>query len=453
MKKKTLKMEICRFMSTQPKLTKLIFRGGIGSLVIKMINMLASFLFTIILARSLGKEGFGQYSFAFALIMLVSMPVQFGLPTLLVRETAKYQAIEKWAKIRGLWSWSRIIVALFSIVAVAITVIIIYFRQGGFSSSHVVLIGLAIVPLKAYSNIFSSCLRGLRHIVISLVPDNVIRPLLLLVTVFIIYKNEQLLLTAEIAMFVYVLVAIITLLPSLYFMLKLRPSELILETQNEYECFVWLNAVIPLALINGFYLLNNYIDILVIGYFHEDSTVGVYKAAAQLSVLVSFGLQSINRVLHPFFSRLYNLNQFAKLQEIVATSSMVIIAIGVLPLILLISYGETFLALCFGETFSEGAIALSVLCIGQSFNMIMGSAGALLNMTGHERYTMIGVGVSALINIVLNILLVPSFGIIGAASATAVSMVVWNIVLHYYVKKLLNIESCGLIYFFVKIWR
>ena len=84
---------------------------------------------------------------------------------------------------------------------------------------------------------------------------------------------------------------------------------------------------------------------------------------------------------------------------------------------------------------------LCIVAIGQLTNAAFGSVAALLNMTGHEKDTMRGMFIAFVVNVVLNLVLVPEYGMVGAATATAISIFILNAVLRYYVKKRLGIES------------
>jgi O-antigen/teichoic acid export membrane protein len=81
----------------------------------------------------------------------------------------------------------------------------------------------------------------------------------------------------------------------------------------------------------------------------------------------------------------------------------------------------------FGQEFVAGTESLRILCIGQIINASTGSVGLILNMTGHEKYNVMSLSLGTGINLLLNLLLVPQFGLIGAAIAAATSMIVWNL--------------------------
>ena len=99
-----------------------------------------------------------------------------------------------------------------------------------------------------------------------------------------------------------------------------------------------------------------------------------------------------------------------------------------------------FLLGLFGEEFTKGYGVLSILLVGQTINAIAGSVGFLMVMTGHQTVAAKVLGSSAILNIVLNASLIPAYGAIGAAIATAVSTAFWNIAMLYFVKRNVNIN-------------
>ena len=95
----------------------------------------------------------------------------------------------------------------------------------------------------------------------------------------------------------------------------------------------------------------------------------------------------------------------------------------------------------FGQEFVSGSPALIILSGAQLVNAAAGSVGLTLMMTGHERSTAYGLFVSAVVNVVLNAVLIPQFGVVGAAVATATSTILWNVLLIIEVYRKLGIDS------------
>src|SRR5262249_24808165 len=110
----------------------------------------------------------------------------------------------------------------------------------------------------------------------------------------------------------------------------------------------------------------------------------------------------------------------------------------------LILFGDWLLFL-FGPDFTQGRLALRILCLGQLFNVAVGSMGLqLLTMTGHERDSVLAIGISLMANLVLNSLFIPLWGLEGAAVASASSMVVWDLLIVRAVYRRLGIHCTAL---------
>jgi O-antigen/teichoic acid export membrane protein len=188
-------------------------------------------------------------------------------------------------------------------------------------------------------------------------------------------------------------------------------------------------------------LINNQASTIILGFFVPDAAIGIYRVAAQMSVLASFGLQVVNMVVAPRFAALYAKGDMVRLQRLVTVSARVVLAINVGITLGYILLGRLFLRLVFGSAYLGAYIPLLILLVGQAVNSATGSVGMLLTMTRYERDTAKGLAVSAILNVALNLLLVPLLGIIGAAVATALSLITWNVLLWWAVRRRLRINS------------
>lgn len=424
-----------------------LLRGGIGSLAVNAGHAVLAVAVAVVLARTLGPEGYGVYSFALAILMLSAIPAQVGVPQLIIRETGKAQADGDWGLLRGLWRWGNIAVAGFSALALLVVGGIVMFTDIGGDGARVVTltVGLALIPLVALANVRGACLRGLRKVVQGQLPESIIRPALLLglVGVWVVLITPDEAMTAQQAMGLYVTAAVIAFVIGAWLLRRSQPAELSATPESRCESNAWRKAVIPLALISGLQLVNSYADLIILGFFRTDEEVGIYRAVFQVAMLVIFGLQAMNQVVQPHFARLYRQGDHDRLQRLVTTSARAILALAVPPILLFIIFGEALLGWVFGDAFRAGALALALLAGGQLVNAAMGSVGMLLNMTGHEKDTMRGVAWAAVANVIMNLALVPPFGMAGAAAASVITLIMWNITLAVFVKRRLGITTHG----------
>ena len=171
---------------------------------------------------------------------------------------------------------------------------------------------------------------------------------------------------------------------------------------------------------------------------------GVYRVAVQGALLVTFGLTAANVALAPLVAGLHAAGETARLQRVVTESARIVLLWSLPVALLMIFFGRWMLSTLFSDEFAPGATALAILSAAQLLNAGMGSVGLLLTMSGHERDTARGVTTAAAVNLVLNALLIPGGGIEGAAAATALSLVVWNVLLALWVHRRLGLHATAL---------
>ena len=406
-----------------------LLRGGIGSVAVKIAATGLSFAVAVVLARMLGPEGYGVYAYAFALVSLLAIPAQFGLPSLVIRETAKAQANEDWALMRGLWRWATGMAGAISIALALAAGGIAWIFADRFTEAQFATFawGLILIPLIALGNLRGAALRGLRRVVAGQLPESVLRPgLLVLLVLGAVWLWGGEALTPSGAMALHTAAAGAAFLIGAVMLQRARPVAVKARPAPAYNSRAWMAAALPLALLMGMQMINQHTDILMLGLFRPADEVGIYRVVVQGGTLVVFGLQAVNMVVAPQFARLHSLGDKASLQRVATLSARAGLAIALPVALAFILFGEAILGWIFGPAFAAGAIALAIIAVGQLVNAGFGSVGYLLNMTGHERDTALGVAIAAGCNIILNLILIPPLGMNGAALATALTLVIWN---------------------------
>lgn len=402
-----------------------LIRGGVASLFMKAAQLTLSFLVVVVWVRVLGPESYGTYSFALAIIILSAIPAQVGIPQLIVRETARTQAESNWALMRGLWRWGNLAVAFFSFLSFCAVMLALHFLEFAESSQQIstLIIGVVLIPLIALANVRDACLRGLRRVVLGQFTDSILRPILLLVVigVWVVIGDSNATLSASRAMTLHVITVGIAFVFGIWLLRKYQPTELAPHLKPQYDFRKWFKAVIPLGLIGGIQVVNNQIDIVMVGIYRPEEEVGLYKAVSQLAILVLFAFQAFNQVLQPFFARLYASGDNRKINSLLNKALLAILAFS-LPIIAIYAFfGKFILATFFGDYFESGSLVLVILSIGLVFKSFYGISATSLNMTGSESLVFIIGAVSVVMNIFLNFLLIPLYGIEGAASSSAIT--------------------------------
>lgn len=420
-------------------------RNGASSLILKTFDILFSFLVTVLLARTLGRDNYGVYSYVYALVALLVIPSQFGLPALVVRETAKAFATQEWGAIQGVWRWAGKITAILVIVFTCIAAVALIFFGDQFNREQILTMfwGLALVPLIALGELRGAALRGLHRIIQGQIPEQAALPGLffLFVAVATIFFPSRM--SPSLAMALQVAAAALAFIAGAWLLLGAAPTE-VRHAQPIYKSRLWLASAAPLALIGGMQFINHRTSILILGLFADAGQIGIYRIADQMSLLASTGLLAMNFVVAPQFARLHAIGDTERLQKITTVSARIVSFLTLSVSTIFLTLGKPILAFVFGSEFAPAYAPMSILVVGQLVNSLTGSVGMLLNMTGHERETARGTAIAAASNIVLNFLLAPFWGVRGAALAAAITTSAWNVILLLAVRKHLKINSMAI---------
>jgi O-antigen/teichoic acid export membrane protein len=432
------------FISGSGLKSKLV-RDGIGSLILRFFVILLSFFMSVVLARTLGADGYGIYSYVFAIVSILSIPAEFGLPTLVLRETAKNITRENWGLVKGIWQWSSRVVAVLTIVMFVMALATFWIIGDRFGEMHqkTFLWGLILIPLVSLGHLRGAALKGLKKVILGQLPDIIITQSGLIIFVSILAFIFAKKITPDLAMGLYGLSATIGFLVGGILLWKFTPQK-VREVKGISQGKKWLQSAVPLALVNGVAFFNKWISIVILGLFVSSAEVGIFRVAVQISILASSGLQVVNLVVAPQFASFYAQGDMQRLQRLATMGARAVLLFNLLVTTFFVFFGKIFLNLVYGEEYVLGFSAMLILLVGQFFNSATGSVAFLLNMTDREKLTIRGTIVAVVTNVALNFWLSPIFGINGSAIATAVSVAFSNIILWWLVKTHLGINSLAL---------
>lgn len=403
-------------------------RAVVESFVLRVFNLLLVLGCSVILARSLGPAEFGVYAYMFAVVTLLALPAQVGLPTLIVRETAKAYGRDDWSTLQRLWGWGGTLVLVSSSVILVVGLIFAWFLRDAVEQKYLstYIVGLFLVPMLALSSLRGAALRGLRLIGRGQLPESIIRPLLLALLV-IGLPLMGLGFTAVNAMLMHLVAATCAFAVGAVFLWRAGARRMAVTLSELKDTKAWLASIMPLAFVAAMQTLSNQTDIVMLGILMEDANVGIYKVVVSGTGLILFGLQIANMVISPRLASHYAQNELVRLQQVVTFGVALSAAIAIPITFVLIVWGDRILGFVYGMEYVAGYSTLVILAVSQALNAMFGSVGMLLNMSGHERYSALWLGVSTLANISLNLILIPEFGMVGAAFATLISVCIWNV--------------------------
>lgn len=420
-----------------------LFRGGALSLLVQVQFVAIRLLTGIILARLLGPADFGIYSFAFAAIALLQVMPESGLDNVVIRYSAQYRAAQSWSHLGGLWRMALMAsfaYGLFTAVFVAGTVYLGWLPSIAALSPSVLAVGAISMFFLPLTTFFGAAIRAVTPGVLGQLPVFVVRPWVYLGLLACVVLVAPRWLSAETAMYAQGGAAFATALMGLYWLFKSRPVQL-RQVPPAYEIKRWLRSVLPFSLMGGLMLINTQADILMLGILGTAHETGLYRVAANGANLVALALTAANLYIAPRISATYSQGALDKLQRLLSLSVRSTFAVALLIACVFWFWGADLIRLVFGVAYAGAFWPLAILCLGQLINVGAGSVGLVLNMTGHEGDATRMAGVAAVFNVVLNAVLIPIFGGVGAATATAVTMLIWNGLMLIRVKQHLGIDT------------
>lgn len=426
---------------TDTDIYTLLVKGASGSFVLKILFTGLGLLTSFILARLLGVEQYGNYAYVMSWIFLLGILAGLGLDKLMVRFIAAYNLRGEWGKIKGLLRYSIIAVLIVSILIFAAVYLFLEITIPDTAESEIyipLLIALILIPLKSLLSRLDASIRGFRWIISAQIPSMLIQPVLFISFLGLVWFINMSRFNVSFAISLNVSAAVAALVVAAYLHRKVLPGA-VKKSVAEYEPWSWIRSALPLMVMGGLYMINGQADILMLGYIKGTELSGIYQIADRGAGLILLVLSAVVTSLAPVIAHLYAGNDIERMQRIVTRASRATLILSLPVVLFLAVFGKWFLGL-FGPEFKDGYTALVILSFSQVVNVASGPVANILMMTGHERDAAIGVGASTVVNVVLNAVFIPLWGLAGAALATGTSTIMWNLIFIWYVRQRIRIH-------------
>ena len=413
-----------------------LFQGAAIAFGVQIAGLAVTYGMQVSLARWMGATEYGTYDYVISIATFLGFLAALGLPNCLLRFIPKYSVEENWGKLRGIiWgSWRYVFVSSVAFTLIGIAIVFIWGKHNPDITLASSLLGVGTIPLWALVRHQREMSRGIKLMSLAYLPFNFVFPLLVIISGFYYRQN----LKSDRAIFIAALcLSTVLILQLLVFKQKIpRQCSLIPAVYSRRE---WFAVAIPLLFNDSAFVVLSQTDTIMTGSILGSYYVGIYSAAFKTATGVSFILGSINAIAAPMFATLHAQGDYAGLQKLTSSVARWMFYPTFIFALLLIIYGDRVLS-TFGTEFVAARWSMTILILGQLVNVGAGSVGYLMEMTGHHKQCAYVLGCSAILNVVLNAVLIPTLGIIGGAIATALTMALWNIWLHQLVVKHLGVK-------------
>ena len=412
-------------MNVYRRLPSFVRRSAL-SFGLRFGGLLLQFVAAILIARVLGAEGYGIYTYAFTVAIVTGSFLGFGYVPLAVRELPRYLSLQEYGLALGfLVSGFWLIVLSGAFAAIILTVLI---RAG--------IVALAISwPLVALAAILqtlilglSSTMNGFQRVIQSQFIETVIRQGIFLAAIcgFALWGYKF----TPTALFVLaLLIAFLVLV-----LLICRVSKAVatatscLHHEPAYDLRRWLIAGLPLMGVAVLTQMQMNLDVLMIGALSDHADVGRYRAASRGAEMVVIANGIALQLLEPVLSRAITLGDRAGAQRLVSHSVMVSVCLSV-ALALPLYIGAHYYLGLFGAVFVSASPVLQLLVCGYFVGFLCGPVAVILVMLGRERVVFTVTLMGLAVNLGINLVFIPQYGILAAAVATAVSGIFAKLIL------------------------
>jgi len=415
-----------------------VAKGSAWSIVLLGLTAAIQFMLDFSLARIAGPDILGMFYLSVTILTVMAILGRLGFDRVLIKFIAPAYKQQNWGHVS-----SYIRTSFKAICATGLLLSMALYFSAGFIATNIYndermldilrLFSLIMIPF-LLTNTIAMALRSFGRI-----PESIaVERLLLQLFTLCLVVSSSLIAGKDLIFISYAVATYITFIISILLLLKYAPNRA-RDKAKGISYGPLFSAGLYMLLVNISLQVIAWSDVLIVGYYEDTTSVGIYNVSLKISLLLSLTLTAINIPVGPKFAQLYSEKKHELLQSTFRKSAILSIALAS-PMLAIMIVMPGFLLSLFGPEFAAASTSLVILAIGQGINVATGSVDNLLTMTGNERVLSINLLVIMVINVALNIILIPEFGILGAAIATTLSIAIKNVASLYLVRSRLGIK-------------
>ncbi len=420
------------------KSLKLIAGSSVIVFIALMFSKVFSYIYRIIIARNYGPEYYGLFSLALMAAGWITVLAIFGLNDGLLRYISIFRGKKENKKINYIFRKSFLLLLITGLIGGTILFFSASYISNNIFNEPELTIFLQLfslsIPFTTVLVVFLSSLRAYEKIgwrvFLSNILVNFLHVSLILLFIASGFGVIAIPLSYVVGVFIVFVSAVIILkkqVPSIFVRKKHKDKTGIFKEVLSYS---W-----PLIFAEIIWKIFKWTDSFFLGYFETATEVGFYNAAIPIALLLTFSSDLFAQMFVPLINKEYSRNKIEVVRQLSRQVGKWIFFINLPALILLLLFPKEFLALLFGQDYTSAANTLMFLAIGVSFLSFGGISSRILGMLGKSKTVLADVVIVASINIILNIILIPKYGMDGAAISTAISFILLSIIVMVQVYK------------------
>ncbi len=417
-------------------------------------------LYTIFLARVLGINDLGLYFLGLSIVFFLGVIGNMGLNAATVRFTSIYNTEEgRRQKLKGITIAASVMSFLFGMVLVAVVFVLADVASGRIfhkpELGGILKVFALSIPFECSMRVLLGSTQGLKLMGYTAITENILWVAArFLLTLVLIYGFDMKL---EGAVWAYTVSSVISACAALYFTNRHIP----LFKRKDSPVFEYreiLKFSLPMAFSETVYNLLAQADVLILGLFMTSSSIGVYSIAVRVVVMAQIVFNIFIPVFNPFISELYEKNNLVKLSKLLKAITRWNVMASFPIFMSIMCFPGVFLRI-FGGEFLQASSCLFVLVLARIFTSPSVLPNSMLAMSGRPELQLVNNIILLVLTVILNYVLIPSYGIIGAAVATGTCLVIASLIrivevyrlmkIHPFTSSLVKPVVCGLIAFVI----
>jgi O-antigen/teichoic acid export membrane protein len=404
---------LCTLVSGQ-NLTGLLIRAVLGSAGVRFLGMGATFLVGVTLARSLGPDGFGVYGTVMAIVLLLAVPAQLGLPQLLTRELASASNEAYRARARASLTLFPIVLAVstLTITIGCLLALTLWPWEMSDAVRRTLHWAIWLVPMSAFLNLGVAAIRGFQLVVSAQVYDALLRPTifagLLVAAVFLGVTMRP-----ETAIVMQALAAGVTIVVLILHAIRIAPADFV-GVAGKADTKSWIAAALPMTGTEILRVLDGQYPILLLGVIASLQEVGQFRVALSAAGFVGLPATLITLVIMPYVAQFWAEQDIDRMAKLAGGAALATFASVLAILLLVLILGRPLISFLFGAEYLAAWVPLVLICVAYLVSGAFGAVTIILNMSGQERTVTIAHAISPLIGVAVTVLLYPSFGLSAA---------------------------------------
>ena len=394
---------------------------------VKLAAVVLSYLFLVLLARSVDEAEYGRYGFAISLAVFLGILANFGQSMAILRFWPQFQAGDDPARAKGalLRSYTTVLVGAAAIVGLAfLAVTLAKLMNPGLDAGYLYAAAFLTFPtaIAAYQ---SAAMRALGFVARAMLPSDIFhRGFMVLALLYMI--GGGLPLSAAFVLWISGGLWICFLVP--------QAVRIIAETRRQapvgkanLDLPAWRGTSLGLWGLGVLGILSQSSDVVVLGLYYGPEETGSYFVALKMASMFVIFFAPTNVLTAPMISRAFHGGDRDEVQRICRTICSLMIPPAVCGILIVVFAGDLVLGL-FGPVFAEGHLVFAILSVGFVIQVLSGPSNMLLTMTGHEGKYLRILGTTRIAMVLAQILLIPLLGPLGAAAGSALgqlALAVW----------------------------